>query len=330
MTAGTIEEKIYHRQIFKQFLSNKVLRDPKQRQTFHLGDLHDLFSLANPGDNVETGALFKGTEMLKTKKPGPPSAKRRREPSPAAPRPNQLDNIAPIARQEEYHDAEETEHAATEGGSEERRDRLLTTIFARSGVQAAHEHDAILGNSGKKKPVADPGIITREAKRVAAQAARELKRSAEVARTVPAGTPTWTGIVGTAGRPELPPARVLGGISNRGGFGASARNGTLSSSVVSGLSARALSNGAVNGNDTSGLELQPRGIDFMTLIRDYLTAHGGSCFTQNLIDHFNRYCGTVQRTAEFKEMLKRIASLEKVGRGRGRWVLKREFGGRAS
>ena len=32
MSAGTIEEKIYHRQIFKQFLTNKVLKDPKQRQ----------------------------------------------------------------------------------------------------------------------------------------------------------------------------------------------------------------------------------------------------------------------------------------------------------
>ena len=30
ITQGTIEEKIYHRQIFKQFLSNKILRDPQQ------------------------------------------------------------------------------------------------------------------------------------------------------------------------------------------------------------------------------------------------------------------------------------------------------------
>jgi DNA excision repair protein ERCC-6 len=41
MSAGTIEEKIYHRQIFKQFLTNKVLKDPKQRQTFQMSDLHD-------------------------------------------------------------------------------------------------------------------------------------------------------------------------------------------------------------------------------------------------------------------------------------------------
>jgi len=64
----------------------------------------------------------------------------------------------------------------------------------------------------------------------------------------------------------------------------------------------------------------------MILIRDFLRTHGGKAYTQMLIDHFNRYCGTPQRTAEFKEMLKRIADLEK-GRsgGRGRWVLKAEF-----
>jgi DNA excision repair protein ERCC-6 len=46
-----------------------------------------------------------------------------------------------------------------------------------------------------------------------------------------------------------------------------------------------------------------------------------------LIDHFNRYCGTEQRTADFKEMLKRIATLEKGRNGRGRWIVKDEFKG---
>ncbi|CAD0044944.1 unnamed protein product [Aureobasidium pullulans] len=65
MTAGTIEEKIYHRQIFKQFLTNKILRDPKQRQTFQLRDLHDLFTLgeASADGQTETGSIFKGTEV---------------------------------------------------------------------------------------------------------------------------------------------------------------------------------------------------------------------------------------------------------------------------
>ncbi|OAA61910.1 DNA repair protein rhp26 [Niveomyces insectorum RCEF 264] len=64
MTAGTIEEKIYHRQIFKQFLTNKVLKDPKQRTTFGLHDLHDLFSLGSYEDGVtETSELFRGSEV---------------------------------------------------------------------------------------------------------------------------------------------------------------------------------------------------------------------------------------------------------------------------
>ena len=37
MTAGTIEEKIYHRQIYKQYLTNKILKDPKQRRFFKVG-----------------------------------------------------------------------------------------------------------------------------------------------------------------------------------------------------------------------------------------------------------------------------------------------------
>lgn len=34
ITSGTIEEKIYQRQVYKQFLTNKVLRDPKQKRFF--------------------------------------------------------------------------------------------------------------------------------------------------------------------------------------------------------------------------------------------------------------------------------------------------------
>ena len=61
------------------------------------------------------------------------------------------------------------------------------------------------------------------------------------------------------------------------------------------------------------------------MIRDYLVAHNGAAFTQMLIDHFNRFCKTEQRTAEFKEMLKTIATLEKGRGGRGSWVLKEEY-----
>lgn len=80
------------------------------------------------------------------------------------------------------------------------------------------------------------------------------------------------------------------------------------------------------------------------MIRDFIKAQGGSCVSQMLIDHFNRYCGTPQRTQEFQAMLKEIAELDPLpassvrgrGRARGRggsaagsgrrkWTLKPEF-----
>lgn len=64
LTSGTIEEKIYHRQIFKQFLTNRVLKDPRQRRFFKSNHLHDLFtfdSSATDGGTTETSALFAGT-----------------------------------------------------------------------------------------------------------------------------------------------------------------------------------------------------------------------------------------------------------------------------
>ena len=70
ITTGTIEEKMYHRQIFKTFLMNKVLKDPRQKRFFKSQDLYDLFSLAPEdvdGDGgTETGAIFgEGSELRK-------------------------------------------------------------------------------------------------------------------------------------------------------------------------------------------------------------------------------------------------------------------------
>ncbi|XP_067093027.1 DNA excision repair protein ERCC-6 [Osmerus mordax] len=73
LTAGTIEEKIYHRQIFKQFLTNRVLKDPKQRRFFKSNDIYELFTLSNPdgSQGTETSAIFAGTgsDVQAPKKP---------------------------------------------------------------------------------------------------------------------------------------------------------------------------------------------------------------------------------------------------------------------
>ncbi|CAM9285531.1 unnamed protein product [Phaeothamnion confervicola] len=63
ITAGTIEEKIYHRQIFKTALTNRVLKDPKQKRLFSSTELRELFTLGNDGaiDGLtDTADVFKG------------------------------------------------------------------------------------------------------------------------------------------------------------------------------------------------------------------------------------------------------------------------------
>ncbi|OQR72026.1 DNA excision repair protein ERCC-6-like [Tropilaelaps mercedesae] len=82
MTAGTIEEKIYHRQIFKQFLTNRILNDPRQRRFFKSNELHELFTL---GDDIgrknrtETSDIFSGTGSEIRKKHLKTPEKRRKE-----------------------------------------------------------------------------------------------------------------------------------------------------------------------------------------------------------------------------------------------------------
>lgn len=61
MTAGTIEEKIYHRQIFKNWLADKVIKDPSTRTTdFTPGELQELFKLEDyDPDAAAAGAVIK-------------------------------------------------------------------------------------------------------------------------------------------------------------------------------------------------------------------------------------------------------------------------------
>lgn len=60
ITRGTIEEKVYHRQIYKHFLTNKILKNPQQKRFFKARDMKDLFTLNEDGENgsTETSNIF--------------------------------------------------------------------------------------------------------------------------------------------------------------------------------------------------------------------------------------------------------------------------------
>ena len=322
MTAGTIEEKIYHRQLFKQFLINKILRDPKQRHAFQMKDLHDLFTLGGAdAPATETSELFKGTEVRFNNDEAPSTSTGSMNGIANQKSANGVDlddsvrNLTGVASMERFYGEEEEERKAASGNAANSEARVMEGIFARSGVHAALEHDQIV--NGKKVITADPKILEAEAKRVAAEAAKELRKAGETAKDVPMGTPTWTGQFGTAGRPEQQPR----------GFGRG-RGGPASSSILAGLQNRQAASAAAVGSraSTPGFNTStPRGTDFMRMIRDYLVTHDGFVHTQMLIDHFNRYCNTDAKRQEFTAMLKQLATLEKSSRGRGRWVLKEEY-----
>ncbi|KAH8782990.1 SNF2 family N-terminal domain-containing protein [Diaporthe sp. PMI_573] len=325
MTAGTIEEKIYHRQIFKQFLANKVLKDPKQRTTLNLSDMHDLFTLdTDHGGATETSRLFQGSEVAAsiTPKPkiAPGNANYDLEDQHARMAANmatvgaeqgeddKLQEIEGVAGVEEFKEVEDS-HSGDE-------DRIMAGIFAR-GVHEALEHDEIV--NGKKTVKADRTILEREANRVAAEAADHLRRSREQARSVPIGTVTWTGEHGQAGAPRLPnvnrgrggpsSAGVLAGIRDRQGLG-----GGGSNSAGSSRSATPPTNGRY------GVK------EFKEMIPAFVRRHGGKCPSKVLVDHFNPYCHTKKATEAFKAALNAVARMEQAGSTmRGIWTLRPEY-----
>ena len=320
MTAGTIEEKIYHRQLFKQFLINKIMKDPKQRQTFQRGDLHDLFTLGGANDaTTETGDLFKGTEVQfgsngDASIESVPTNDKSAQIMPGES--SSLHNLTGVASMERFAGEEEEKRKAAPENAANSEARVMESIFARSGVHAALEHDQII--NGKKKVTADPKTIEDAAKKVAGEAAKQLKAAGEAARSVPVGTPTWTGEFGVFGRPSQQP-RSFG----RG------RGGPTSSSILAGLQNRQNVNGwatASRSGTPSSSGSEQAGIELMKLILNYLRRHGGQVHSQMLVDHFKRQCNTPQKAAEFKEMLNEIATLQKGNSmGRGTWVLKGEY-----
>ncbi|KAK4106950.1 hypothetical protein N658DRAFT_415732 [Parathielavia hyrcaniae] len=329
MTAGTIEEKIYHRQIFKQFLTNKVLKDPKQQTTFNLSDLHDLFSLSSYEDGVtETSELFEGSDVKGFKRAGPKELiLPGHDAVPLHPqhRPAATNNTE-VEATNNNHDRKEGDLRTIEGvaGLEtyqaeptapaKEEDRLMEGIFAKAGIHSALEHDEII--NGKKTVKADRKMLQQEADRIAAQAALSLRRAGEQALNVPIGTVTWTGEVGEAGRPTNVrrgrggpgSAVILAGVANRQG---------LSSS---GSRSRA---GTPDPNQNNNIL---RAKDFEKMIPAFVKRHNGQAPSKLLVDHFNQYCGSSRQADEFKLALGKVAKMEKHGSSmRAIWTLKPEY-----
>lgn len=192
MTTGSIEEKIYHRQIFKTFLQNKILKDPKQRRFFKNNDLHDLFTLGDQDEKgTETGDMFQARSEQKyrgTKLRKSASLTRKRHENDDDY--SQVAKITGVSRLGQYEEGEE--HRLESSNDES---RIMAGIFAQSGVHSALKHDEILNYNDEEARFAE-----NEAEKYVSQATEALRKSRKLARKNPVGTPTWTGKFGSAGK----------------------------------------------------------------------------------------------------------------------------------
>lgn len=316
MTSGTIEEKIYHRQIFKQFLTNKILRDPKQRRFFKMNDLHDLFTLGSENfDGTETGDMFMGTETTykgqttsatNDRRPGTngadpdtghdaesnPSSRKKKRKQENGDDPAALARLGGVASLERFGNKDEDEQTGDQN--------VLESIFAKSGVQSALQHDQIMDAARPEMLLVD-----REAERVARAAAEALRQSRRETQRNPIGTPTFTG-------------RFGGSAANN----ARDRAGPGSSALLAGMAQRR-SDGDNRPNVTiSGLS-DPGRAALIKRIADFLLQKGATGVpSQGIVDQFAVNIEGTQEVALFKSMLRQVAVFSKTTK---RWIIKDEF-----
>jgi len=158
ITAGTIEEKIYHRQIFKTAMSNQVLQDPKQRRLFTRKDLKDLFTLKEDVHSIQGGGDGKTETVRIIKGNGV---------------------INPENLQEK-----------TAGSSKDNTD-TLNAVLRSKGLAGIFEHDS-LGLSSTKKTIADFEMEEAALAQVE-KAAERLESSVPITTIENQYEPTWTG-----------------------------------------------------------------------------------------------------------------------------------------
>ena len=241
ITSGTIEEKVYHRQVYKQFLTDKVLRDPRQRRFFKARDLSDLFTLGDEyAEGTETAEIFAAldTEIRAEDLAATPAGVGEPQGGGEGGAANITAGTAGAIPPEEGSPSDRDDYESRDegdGGAGPRGIRVSRGRRLRSGV--VREEDAIDGglpgendddaNGGDAKILRelfdgtgvhaaldhskiegahDPSrrVAEKEAAKIAKRAAEALRQSRMQLRQTPVNQPTWTGKSGAAGAPGAP------------------------------------------------------------------------------------------------------------------------------
>jgi len=217
----TVEEKIYQRQVYKHFLAQKVLNDPRQRQFFKWNDLAELFEIPPPPPNFspeDMAALrekYKGLfAKLNPEDWGGQEGETTEVMQSIQKLPEKLEN-KPTAEQEKEHGA------------------ILETLYDSNGIKATFNHDKV------EQPLLDKKIVRDGANEIAQRALQALQRSGRERSSQHISVPTWTGQRGKAGAVAIkrePKQEGLGARASLGSYKALvARSGASQTHVLDGL-----------------------------------------------------------------------------------------------
>lgn len=294
MVTGSIEEKIYHRQIFKQFLTNKILSDPKQKRFFKVNELQDLFSLGGEsGHAIEEleEEVQKHTNSLKSSKT---------EESDDF---EQVVGMAGVSKLESFYSGKESkEQSQTED------ERLIEGLLGESNLENAATHEALVDAHAKSSTA----IVEKEAKKIADDALDALRKSRKAAKKFSIGTPTWTGKFGQAGKVAKKTRKSkTPQLTGSSAILANLRNAQQQAKKLPAQST------AFGENESGASETLLRKLQvFLNNRPDFFAP------SLDVIEHAGVQLKDREETVKVRALLKSIASFNKDRKG---WVLNEEF-----
>lgn len=354
ITRGTIEEKVYHRQIYKHFLTNKVLRDPQQRRFFKARDMRDLFTLNDDSQQTrtETSTLF--AEIA-----GEVDLNNHNEEAQAFVHGSMSQKeVHKINKEEDQDMSLSARKGKRDDGDNQCEDesQILKCLFEANGIHSALNHDAIESMNELEKTKVD-----NESARVAQQAAEAVRQSRLLRVSENVAVPTWTGRSGSAGAPvavrrrfgSTTTSRFISSSTSQENDGKqgpnSTRDGSRTEVVAAGLAGsavgRSLSSADVLANIREGRaglgsgrvqnDLRAGGrpgdgrtarvaIEPETLIQQlqtFIEQNGGSVSSKLVVEKFRDVVPATD-VPMFRQLLKEIAILKREEGSEARWVLK--------
>ncbi|KAI3842165.1 hypothetical protein MKW92_013880 [Papaver armeniacum] len=198
ITSGTIEEKVYHRQIYKHFLTNKILKNPQQRRFFKARDMKDLFVLQDEGEgaSTETSNIFSQlSEDISAIQPLKDNSAKDKTVVPLLT--SSSDAEVSGSNNSLALDVKGKEKAFQNDGEVDAETNVLSLLFDAQGIHSAVNHDMIM-NAHEEEKVR----LEEQASQVAQRAAEALRQSRMLRSRDSVSVPTWTGRSGAAGGPS--------------------------------------------------------------------------------------------------------------------------------